>query len=218
MRPATNRVAVYTPPASPPAPAVQTATAPPVSTTVAETPPPPILGERGTAMVTAGTVRIRLKGTSTFVSLSGSAGIPNGSEVDATDGHVLITEATGHTGRTASAEVYGGVFAFRQASGAHAVARLALSLPLAGCPPSLPVGHPDVGLPASGAEHRSGAKSRHLWVSEGGGSWGTSGRYVSTTVEGTRWLTLDECNRSVVEVAAGKVRVRDLVNHRTKGL
>ncbi len=162
-------------------------------------------------------MRIRLKGTSAFISLSGTAGIPNGSEVDATDGHVLITAATSHTGQTASAEVYGGVFVFGQASGAHALARLALSLPLTGCPPSVPVGHPYANKSlASGAEHRPGAKSRHLWVSEGGGSWGTSGRYVSTTVEGTRWLTLDECDRSVVEVAAGRVRVRDLVNDRTK--
>ena len=160
-------------------------------------------------------MRIRLKGTSAFISLSGTAGIPNGSEVDATDGHVLITAATSHTGQTASAEVYGGVFVFGQAGGAHALARLALSLPLTGCPLSVSVGRPYARSSAS-AEHHSGAKSRHLWVSEGGGSWGTSGRYVSTTVEGTRWLTLDECDRSVVEVAAGRVRVRDLVNDRTK--
>ncbi len=130
-------------------------------------------------------MRIRLKGTSAFISLSGTAGIPNGSEVDATDGHVLITAATSHTGQTASAEVYGGVFVFGQAGGARALARLALSLPLTGCPPSVPVGRPYARSSAS-AEHHSGAKSRHLWVSEGGGSWGTSGRYVSTTVEGTR--------------------------------
>jgi hypothetical protein len=197
---------------------VQTATAPPVSPAVAATPPPPILGQRGTATAIAGIVRIRLKGTSTFVSLSGSDGIPNGSEVDATDGHVLITAATNHTGQTASAEVYGGVFVFRQTNGAHAVARLALSLPLTGCPPSSPAGGSHAKSRASGAKQHSGAKSRHLWVAEGGGSWGTSGRYVSTTVEGTHWLTLDECDRSVVEVAAGKVRVRNLVNGRIKVL
>jgi hypothetical protein len=166
--------------------------------------------------VIAGTVRIRLEGTNTFVSLSGSTGIPNGSEVDATDGRVLITVATGHAGLTASAEVYEGIFTFRQTGGAHALARLTLSLPLTGCPRSLPTGHPHAKSPASGAEHRSGSKSRHLWVSESGGSWGTSGRYVSTTVEGTRWLTLDECNRSEVEVAAGKVKVHDLIHNKTK--
>jgi len=216
VRPATNRAAVYQPPPSPPPPTVQAATAQPVSPSVEEPPPPPILGQQGTAKVIAGTVRIRLKGTNTFVSLSGSTGIPNGSDVDATNGRVLITVATGHAGLTASAEVYEGIFTFRQTSGAHALARLTLSLPLTGCPRSLPLGHPHAKSPAKGAGHRAGAKSRHLWVSESGGSWGTSGRYVSTTVEGTRWLTIDECDRSEVEVAAGRVKVRDLIDNKTK--
>jgi len=216
VRPATNRTAVYNPPASPPPPTVQAASTQPVSPSVEGPPPPPILGQQGDAKVIAGTVRIRLKGTNTFVSLSGSAGIPNGSEVDATNGRVLITVATGHAGPTASAEVYEGIFTFRQTSGAHALARLTLSLPLTGCPRSLPLGHPHAKSPAKGAEHRSGPKSRHLWVSESGGSWGTSGRYVSTTVEGTRWLTIDECDRSEVEVAAGRVKVRDLIDNKTK--
>jgi len=214
VRPATNRAAVYQPP--PPPAKVQAASTQPVSPSVEEPPPPPILGQRGDAKVIAGTVRIRLEGTNTFVSLSGSTGIPNGSEVDATDGRVLITVATGHAGATASAEVYEGIFTFRQTGGAHALARLTLSLPLTGCPRSLPAGHPHAKSPAKGAGHHSGSKSRHLWVSESGGSWGTSGRYVSTTVEGTRWLTLDECDRSEVEVAAGRVKVHDLVNDKTK--
>jgi hypothetical protein len=214
VRPATNRAAVYQPP--PPPPTVQAASTQPASPSVEAPPPPPILGQQGDAKAIAGTVRIRLKGTDTFVSLSGSAGIPNGSEVDATDGRVLITVATGHAGSTASAEVYEGIFTFHQTGGAHALARLTLSLPLTGCPRSSPPGHPHARSPAKGAGHRSGAKSRHLWVSESGGSWGTGGRYVSTTVEGTRWLTLDECDRSEVEVAAGRVKVRDLVNDKTK--
>lgn len=71
---------------------------------------------------------------------------------------------------------------------------------------------------AAGVKHSSGAKSRKLWVSEGGGSWGTNGRYVSTTVEGTHWLTLDECNQSEVQVVSGKVQVHDLIHNRTKVL
>ena len=68
------------------------------------------------------------------------------------------------------------------------------------------------------AKHRSGPRSRHLWVSESGGKWGTNGRYVSTSVEGTRWLTTDECNQSQVKVATGKVVVDDLVRRKTKTL
>jgi hypothetical protein len=55
-------------------------------------------------------------------------------------------------------------------------------------------------------------------VSEKGGRWGTNGRFVSTSVEGTTWLTVDECARSQVKVTAGKVSVRDLVRRKTKTL
>ena len=41
-------------------------------------------------------------------------------------------------------------------------------------------------------------------------------RYASTSVEGTTWLTLDECRRSEVKVTAGKVSVRDLVRKKTR--
>src|SRR6185312_10379077 len=140
--------------------------------------------------------------------------LPNGSEVEATNGRVLITVAASNSGRTESAEVYGGRFLIQQARGSGE-AHLVLSLPLTGCPRvALPRG--SAAAVVSAAKHQSGAKSRHVWVSEGGGSWGTNGRYVSTTVEGTRWLTLDECSRSKVTVAAGKVQVRDLLHNKTK--
>jgi len=75
------------------------------------------------------------------------------------------------------------------------------------------------GSAAAVAGHgKHGPKSRHLWVSEHGGSWGTNGRYVSTTVQGTSWLTLDECGQSEVQVSTGKVKVHDLVRNKTKTL
>jgi hypothetical protein len=175
--------------------------------------PIPLLGKTTTAKVISGTVRVRLKGTHKFVALSALISLPDGSEVDATHGTVLITAAT-RTGATESAEAYDGRFVIEQERKAPAETHLELSLPLTGCPKvRLPHGS---AATASRVKHRSGSTSRHLWVSEGGGNWGTNGRYVSTSVEGTHWLTLDECDRSVVKVAAGRVRVRDLVNGRTK--
>ena len=168
-----------------------------------------VLPTRETVTLASGTVMIRLKGTSTFVLLSGSSTIPDGSEVDATNGRVVITVAT-PSGKTVSAEVYGGRFRVHQDSSGET--HFILTLPLTGCP-RVPLPH---GAAARLAKQGSGAKSRHLWVSEGGGSWGTNGRYVSTTVEGTTWLTLDECTRSEVKVAAGKVKVLDLVRRKTK--
>jgi hypothetical protein len=174
----------------------------------------PVLGRRGVATVISGIVRIRLKGSRRFVLLSGATGIPIGSEVDATSGRVRITVATATPGKTADAEVYAGVFVFLQNRNARALARLILSLPLTGCP------HPRRGANgrkrAAGAERRP--RSRRLWVSERGGNWGSTGRYVSTTVQGTRWLTLDKCYHSEVRVAEGRVRVRNLITGVSKVL
>ena len=39
---------------------------------------------------------------------------------------------------------------------------------------------------------------------------------MSTSVEGTAWLTRDECSRSQVVVTQGRVRVRNLVTRRTR--
>ena len=169
---------------------------------------PLVVGRTVGASVSSGTVTIRAKGTSTFVSLSGSKTIPDESEVEATNGRVLVTAAT-PTGKTVTAEVYGGRFRVHQTSSGET--QFILTLPLTGCPRvALPRGA------AALAKHSSGPKSRHLWVSEGGGSWGTNGRFVSTSVEGTTWLTLDECTKSEVKVTAGKVQVRDLVRRRTR--
>jgi len=179
--------------------------------------PPPILGQRQTVNVTAGTVTVHLRGTTRFVPLSGVSAIPDGSEVEATHGRVLITAATSTPGRTVSAEVYGGRFLIQQSHTGSGETHLTLSLPLTGCPRvTLPRG--SAAMRTASAARGSGAKSRKLWVSDNGGSWGTNGRYVSTTVEGTHWLTLDECNQSRVTVAAGKVKVHDLIHKKTKVL
>jgi hypothetical protein len=185
------------------------------ATTGAE--PAPVLGQRQTTSVISGTVSLRRKGTSKFTSLSRVSTIPDGSEVEATKGHVLITVATLTPGKTQTAEIWGGRFLIHQERTGSGETHLTLSLPLTGCPRvTLPRG--TAATLAVSAKHSSGPKSRHLWVSEGGGSWGTNGRYVSTTVEGTRWLTQDECNQSEVQVAAGKVKVDDLVRNKTKTL
>jgi hypothetical protein len=176
-------------------------------------PPQPVVGQRQTVAPAGGTVTIRLAGSSRFVALSSTTSIPNGSEVDATNGHVAVTVAT--PAGTKTAEVYGGRFIVRQDRSGSDETHFVLSLALSGCPRvALPRGPAAV----AAAHTKRGPKSRYLWVSEQGGSWGTTGRYVSTTVQGTRWLTQDECNQSQVRVATGKVKVLDLVRNKTKNL
>ncbi len=207
---------------------------------------PPVFAESETVRALSGTVTVRLNGAVAFVPISelgagegpgagsrsssgsgsgsGPAGgsgatsatIPNGSEVEATNGHVLITVATRTPGKTAVAGVSGGRFRIVQERGGSGETHFILTLPLTGCARvSLPRGAAAVASHRR-RKHRSGPKSRHLWVYEKGGNWGTNGRYVSTSVEGTHWLTQDECVHSRVKVVSGKVEVRDLVRRRTR--
>ena len=173
----------------------------------------PVAGLRQAVRVTTGKVLIRLRGSTAFVPLSGEGTVPNGSELESTEGNVLITAATVVPRRTESAEVHGGRLLIDQGTQHAAQTRLLLSLPLSGCPA---IGR-SRGTSAGASRYRGKAPTaRHLWVSEHGGSWGTNGRYVSTTVEGTDWLTIDECERSQVRVVSGRVRVRDLLHRRTR--
>jgi hypothetical protein len=57
-----------------------------------------------------------------------------------------------------------------------------------------------------------------LCLARRSGRRGTTGRFVSTIVEGTRRLTQDECNQSKVSVVVGKVKVLDLLRNKTKTL
>lgn len=174
----------------------------------------PTVGRSETLILISGTVSVRLKGTAGFVPLAGSISLPDGSEVDATHGRVELTAATLVPGRTAVAEIYEGLFLLHQDSTAPAETHLILSQTLPDCGPArIPArrGRPRAGGASARSSHS--AKSRHLWASDSGGSWGTSGRYVTTTVEGTRWLTTDECHSSRVKVAEGIVIVHDLVRN-----
>jgi hypothetical protein len=171
---------------------------------------PPVVGKSEQVTVGAGPVTVKLAGSGVFVVLATGMTIPDGSEIDATHGSVVITVLTPE-GREVSAELRGGRFRIHQDPDGET--HFILTLALTGCPRTkLPPG----AAAAAGVRRRHRPRARYLWVSEKGGRWGTNGRYVSTSVEGTTWLTRDECGRSVVLVTEGKVRVRNLVTHRTR--
>jgi hypothetical protein len=160
--------------------------------------------------VLRGTVTVKRKGSLSFSLFEGGT-LPDGSEVDATHGVVMVTVLT-PDGKAVSAELYGGRFRIHQDRSGET--HFVLTLPLTGCQKAkLPRG-----AAAAVTARRRRHRSRYLWVSEKGGRWGTNGRYVSTSVEGTSWRTLDECTRTEVLVTAGRVKVRNLVTHRTRTL
>jgi hypothetical protein len=173
----------------------------------------PVQGQVEGVRVTTGTVTIRRPGSTTFEPLSGVGAIPNGSELNTVAGQVAITAATAIPGRTQMAQVHGGRLLIDQDDTSDAETHLTLSAPLTGCRST---GRRGRGASAASSHH--GRKSRHLWVSEHGGNWGTNGHYVSTSVEGTSWLTEDSCSESEVKVLAGRVRVHDLVRNKTTTL
>jgi hypothetical protein len=53
---------------------------------------------------------------------------------------------------------------------------------------------------------------RKLW-SEGHGSYSTKGNYATGAVLGTRWLTEDRCDGTLIRVLTDKVLVRNLITH-----
>jgi hypothetical protein len=55
---------------------------------------------------------------------------------------------------------------------------------------------------------------RKLW-SNAHGSFSTKGNYAAGAVQGTEWLTEDLCEGTLIRVTRDKVRVTDLVRHRT---
>jgi hypothetical protein len=177
-------------------------------------PTSPLLGQREGVAVTGGQVTVRPKGSASFVALKTAGSIPDGSEINTTRGRARIATATPISGQTQSAEVRGGRSVVHQDPTAGAT-EFSLSGPLAGC--RRRAGSRAVRANGSSrvASHAH-PKARRLWVSEGGGKWSTKGRYVSTTVVGTSWLTQDECRRSLVRVASGTVAVHDLLRGSTK--
>lgn len=181
----------------------------------ATTPAEPVVGQLETVTPVAGVVRVRIKGTPHFVRLRGPLSVPDESEVDATAGRVQVTVATPQTGQTSSTLAYKGRFLLHQDAPPGAETHLDLSQPLTGCGGSRRGRRATArgGRARVAAHGHRSSTSRRLWVSDNGGNWGTGGHDVSTTGEGTRWLTLDECRRSEVRVSEGTVLVHDLIRH-----
>ena len=87
---------------------------PPALPNVTTPEPTPVLGQTVVAAVAQGVVKVKLKGTSTFVPLTGKVSVPTGSELDTTKGAVAVFFITTKQGRAASAIASGGRFLLLQ--------------------------------------------------------------------------------------------------------
>jgi len=157
----------------------------------------------------SGQVLVRLPGTNTFVLLSSLRQIPFGSVIDTTRGRVSVTTAAPHGG-TQSGQFFEGQFALTQ-SHSGVVGATLTSGDFSACPTARQRSHL-----ARASSRRASPKHavRKLW-SNAHGSFSTKGNYAAGAVQGTEWLTEDLCEGTLIRVTRDKVRVTDLVRHRT---
>jgi hypothetical protein len=161
--------------------------------------PPPVVGVSVDVQPVSGVVLVRLRGTSTFVSLTNANNVPVGSEIDVTHGRLSLTSAAAANG-TQTAVFYQGRAVIGQTTAAAPVTTLTLSGPLV--------------CPKRKSSANSPPKTRGLWGS-GKGLFTTNGKYAAAAVRGTIWFTQDRCDGTLVRVQSGRVSVFDRVRKRT---
>ena len=175
--------------------------------------PQPVLGKQGVARPVSGTVRYRLPGRKKFRPMTDFTAIPNGTEIDARKGKVLLTVLHDASGRLDGARFYEGRFIFSQGKGAVPLTTLKLTNgTLSKCRKRKSAGASVLAV-ASKIPRSSG--NRRLW-GNGRGKFRTRGRYGAATVRGTKWLTDDRCDGTLVRVKRGKVAVKDLQRPRKR--
>jgi PKD domain-containing protein/thrombospondin type 3 repeat protein len=151
-----------------------------------------------------------------FLPLKGAATLPVGTTLETSNGRVELKAAAATTGgKTMTAQFFDGRFTMRQVRqgkrGASA-RKLFTQLRLRGgkfastCHPTASGGR------TLAAKRKK--KVRRLW-GDGKGSFQTRGQGAAATVRGTRWLTEDRCDGTLVRVQRGVVAVRDLFRNRT---
>jgi hypothetical protein len=172
--------------------------------------PPPKLALTGNLTPVSGTVLVKLPGSSVFVALTTVRQIPFGTVVDATHGAVTVTTQALH-GAIQTITFSEGEFTLTQRRNGLVVATLTGG-DFSVCPTARERSH----LARASSKHASGKHVvRKLWA-EGHGSYSTKGNYAAGAVLGTRWLTEDLCDGTLIHVATDRVAVTNLVNHRHK--
>ena len=170
--------------------------------------PPPELAVSGDVAPVSGSVKVKLPGSSTFVALTSLQQIPFGTVVDATHGSVSVTTAGPH-GTTQTITLSGGEFVLTQGRNGLVVATLTGG-DFSVCPTARERAH----LAYAASTHATGKHVvRKLWA-EGHGNFTTNGNYASASVRGTKWLTEDLCDGTLIHVATDRVAVVNRVNHR----
>jgi hypothetical protein len=161
-------------------------------------PPPPTPAVNVNATPLRGLVLVREPGTGRFVELTAADQLPVGTQVDTTNGAILLTAARAG-GITDTTEFFDGLFTIQQES-PTALTELQLNGGDFSC------------LTGTFSWQKNKKPVRRLWGS-GKGKYRTRGRYSSATVRGTRWKTEDRCDGTLTLVEEGIVAVRDFIRN-----
>lgn len=149
-------------------------------------------------------VTYQLPGCPVQVGLDRALLIPVNTIVDTTRGRILLTSARPRA-RTQSITLYAGAFVVRQRRTDKPAGMTEFGL----------AGN---GLPVAGKAVASKRKQpnlkavRRLWA-DGSGAFRTRGGFASAAIRGTKWLTIDRFNTTVIRVVEGAVLVRDLLRN-----
>jgi hypothetical protein len=173
--------------------------------------PAPVLFKSVNVVPISGTVKVKLPGATRFILIRDATRVPVGTIVDVTHGVVQLISAKDAKGATQTGTFYGGLFKIVQLRGRPPITELVL---VGGSFKSCRARAAGLAL-AAGKQSRRVV--RKLW-GDGKGAFRTKGRYASATVRGTKWLTADRCDGTLVRVVTGSVTVRDLVKHRSRVL
>jgi hypothetical protein len=179
--------------------------------------PPPGFGRSVDIGLVSGTVIVTPRGGHSFVLGTNDRNVALGSLIDTTHGRVDLRAAPppsragdrATAARVEDAQFYDGAFRVTQ-SASSPVAQIRLAVGNT-APCTAHAADRDALVPRRRPPHKV---VRLLWAS-GSGTFRTVGRYSAATVLGTRWLTEDFCDGTLVRVARGVVVVEDLATHAT---
>jgi hypothetical protein len=145
--------------------------------------------------------------------LTGTTQVPDRSNIDVRRG-VVVIEVDRPTGRAERARAKQGQFILHLRP--NTATLMELSEPLRTCSAKPRAITSTRGKKPKRRGRQRKPATRQLWVHDNGGSWGTKGKFASTTVEGTTWITTDSCHATTVRVLKGRVRVTSRASGRAR--